>query len=194
MASQDIECLFEQSNNIEVKRFWKELEAAIGREFSGETVLDLGCSFSALFVNLLENNSEKLMKYWGIEKLSEKEIEKSGAFSSKTFYIEYDTSIEEFIERDIAQKFSLIFLRNVLHYIAPKYDDKIIDFLNNHLLNEGIIYIEVIPHTCPINHGRKYPFDEGRYKRYLKAFSVVSSYEYGVTDKHQLKATLKFVE
>lgn len=188
MPSDSIQELFNQSNATEAKRFWEELEVAIGRPLTGESVLDLGCGYPELFIYLFQKYPEKLKSYWGIEMLEKEELP-----LPKFFSIEYGIRLEDFIKWYIPEKFSLIFLKNVLHFIAPEYDEAIIAFLKAHLKNDDIIYIEVIPCNSSIKHGRDHPFDKQRYEKYLNAFCVVSSTEF---EKHQdvLKAILKFVE
>lgn len=195
MASQDIQHLYNQSNAIEAKLFWEELEIAIGRALSSESVLDFGCSYPELFIYLFRSYPEKLKSYWGIEKLSKGEVEMPANSKPlpKVFSIEYSLSIEDFTKWYIPEKFSCIFLKNVLHFVAPEYDDAILSFLRTHLMDNGIIYIEAIPQTSSINHGRPYPFDKRRYEKYLHSMRVVSYVEYG-EGVDVLKAILKFVE
>lgn len=189
MPQENIEELFNQSNAIEVKRFWDELESVIGRPLVEESVLDLGCGYPELFIYLSQSYPGKLKSYWGIEKLNKEEVKGTKV----DLPIEYGVSIEEFIKWGFPEKFSFINLRNVLHYISPKHDDTILSFLKTHLKSEGIIYMEVIPANSSIKHGRQHPFDKQRYEKYLNSFHVVSATEH---ENHEdvLKAILKFVE
>lgn len=213
MASEADYQLYLQSKLKDVERFWSKLTIGLNRKLVNERILDIGCNFPEFFFFLIHEQPDSIDSYVGVEKLEEDQIdaplseerlsgdsvyEKYKGYAKQilrqkpladksfenAFKFNWGQGMEELVETGFDGKYTLIFLRNVLHFIHPKHDKAIIDFILSHLDEVGIVYIEAHKEDTTICHGRPFPFDRARREVYGNAFDAM--YEYGERGKFQI--------